>query len=212
MTPVEMNKELTLLLTDNMNSLGFKKKQIGVFSRKTNDCEQYFAFYFTRDRGLPGTHYSLFPNLSFRFRNVDELHCLFMGKEYDKREKEFDTGAKGLYTLVPGRDSGRYRYCSDNPMCDHAELIFKDFSEYALPFYDEYNSLDKLEVYFDQNRSHNRDGFDVVRHNAYGCCIAAVLCANGKFEKCRQFLEEGLVTDEQRNRVFEYIGNFSNRE
>ncbi len=95
MTPVEMNKELTLLLTDNMNSLGFKKKQIGVFSRKTNDCEQYFAFYFPRDRGLPGTHYSLFPNLSFRFQNVDELHCLFMGKEYDEREKEFDTGAKG---------------------------------------------------------------------------------------------------------------------
>ncbi len=207
MTPKEMDKELTLLLADNMNSLGFKKKQTGVFSRKVNDCEQSFAFCFTRDRGLPGTNYSMFPTLSFRYPQVDELHCLFMGKEYDKREKDFGTGAKGLYTLVPGRDGGRYRYCSDNLMSDHAELIFKDFSEYALLFYDKYDSLDKLEAYFDQNRSHNRDGFDVVRYNAYGCCIAAVLCANGKLEKCRQFLGEGLVTDEQRDRILEYIGN-----
>ena len=206
MTPKEMDKELTLLLADKMNSLGFKKKRTEVFSRKVNDCEQYFSFYFTRDRGLPGTNYSMFPTLSFRYPKVDELHCLFMGKEYDKREKDFGTGAKGMYTLVPGRDSGRYSYCSDNPMSGHAELIFKDFSEYALSFYDKYDSLDKLEVYFDQNRRHNRDGFDVVRHNAYGCCIAAVLCANGKLEKCRQFLEEGLVTEEQRDRILEYIG------
>ena len=127
MTPKEMDKELTLLLADNMNSLGFKKKQTGVFSRKVNDCEQSFAFCFTRDRGLPGTNYSMFPTLSFRYPKVDELHCLFMGKEYDKREKDFGTGAKGLYTFVPGRDGGRYSYCSDNPMSGHAELIFKDF-------------------------------------------------------------------------------------
>ena len=122
-----MNKELTVLLADKMNSLGFKKKQTGVFSRKVNDCEQSFAFCFTRDRGLPGTNYSMFPTLSFRYPKVDELHCLFMGKEYDKREKDFGTGAKGLYTFVPGRDGGRYSYCSDNPMSGHAELIFKDF-------------------------------------------------------------------------------------
>lgn len=205
MTPKEIDKELTLLLADNMNSLGFKKKQIGVFSRKANDCEQYFSFYFTRDRGMPGTYYSMLPTLSFRYPKVDELQCQFMGKEYDKREKDFGTGRKGLYTLVPEHDSGRYRYCSDNPLIDHAMLIFNDFSEYALSFYDKYDSLDKLETYFDQNRSRNRDGFDVVRHNAYGCCIAAVLCVNGKWEKCRQFLSEGLVTDEQHARILKYI-------
>ena len=100
MTPQEMDKELTLILEDKMNSLGFTKKRIREFCRKVNDCEQYFSFYYTRDRGLPGTYYSMFPTLSFRYSKVDELQCLFMGKEYDKREKEFNTGCKGLYTLV----------------------------------------------------------------------------------------------------------------
>ena len=208
MTPQEMDKELTLILEDKMNSLGFTKKRIHEFCRKVNDCEQYFSFYYTRDRGLPGTYYSMFPTLSFRYSKVDELQCLFMGKEYDKREKEFNTGCKGLYTLVPGCDSGRYRYCSDNPMSNHAELIFDDFHDYAFSFYDKYDSLDKVEEYFDLNRSYNRNGFDVVRHNAYGCCIVAVLCVNGKFDKCRQFLEEEcLVTDEQKARIIEYIGS-----
>ena len=207
MIPEEMNKELTMLLSDNMNSLGFMKKRICVFSRKVNDCEQYFSFYYTRDRGLPGTYYSMFPTLSFRYSKVDELQCLFMGKEYDKREKEFGTGCKGLYTLVPGCDSGRYRYSSDNPMSNHAELIFDDFRNYAFSFYDKYDSLDKVEAYFDLNRSYNRNGFDVVRHNAYGCCIAAVLCLNGKFDKCRQLLkEDSIVTEEQKARIIEYIG------
>ena len=207
MTPQEMDKELTLILEDKMNSLGFTKKRIHEFCRKVNDCEQYFSFYYTRDRGLPGTYYSMFPTLSFRYSKVDELQCLFMGKEYDKREKGFGTGCKGLYTLVPGCDSGRYRYCSDNPMSDHAELLFDDFRNYDFSFYDKYDSLDKVEAYFDQNRGYNRNGFDVVRHNAYGCCIAAVLCVNGKFDKCRQLLEEEcLVTDEQKARIIEYIG------
>lgn len=207
MTPQEMDKQLTLILEDKMNSLGFTKKRIHEFCRKVNDCEQYFSFYYTRDRGLPGTYYSMLPTLSFRYLKVDELQCLFMGKEYDKREKGFGTGCKGLYTLVPGCDSGRYGYCSDNPMSDHAELLFDDFRNYAFSFYDKYDSLDKVEAYFDQNRGYNRNGFDVVRHNAYGCCIAAVLCVNGKFDKCRQLLEEEcLVTDEQKARIIEYIG------
>lgn len=92
-------------------------------------------------------------------------------------------------------------------MSDHAELLFDDFRNYAFSFYDKYDSLDKVEAYFDQNRGYNRNGFDVVRHNAYGCCIAAVLCVNGKFDKCRQLLEEEcLVTDEQKARIIEYIG------
>jgi len=207
MTPQEMDKQLTLILEDKMNSLGFTKKRIHEFCRKVNDCEQYFSLYYTRDRGLPGTYYSMLPTLSFRYLKVDELQCLFMGKEYDKREKGFGTGCKGLYTLVPGCDSGRYGYCSDNPMSDHAELLFDDFRNYAFSFYDKYDSLDKVEAYFDQNRGYNRNGFDVVRHNAYGCCIAAVLCVNGKFDKCRQLLEEEcLVTDEQKARIIEYIG------
>ena len=206
MTPIEMNKALTSLLIENMNSSGFKKKRTGVFWRKVNNCEQYFSFSYTRDRGLPGTNYSMYPTLSFRYQKVDELHCLFMGKEYDDRERRFGTGSKGLYTLVPRSDSFRYKYSSKNPMNDHAELIYKDFADYALPFFDKYDSLDKVEAYFDKNRRYNREGFDVIRHNAYGCCIAAVLCANGKLEKCRQLLEEdGIVTDEQKARIIEYI-------
>ena len=208
MTPKEMDKELTVLLTDNMNSLGFMKKSIGEFYRKIGDCEQYFSFTFTRDRGLPGTYYSIFPTVSFRFQKIDELQCRFMGKEYDKREKEFGTGCRGLYTLIPEGDSNRYRYCSETPMAEHAQRIFKDFVGYALTFYEKYDTLEKVEAYFEQNRRYNRNGFMVVRHNAYGCCIAAVLCENGSIEKCRQLLdEEGAVTAEQKTRILEYIGN-----
>ncbi len=206
MTPKELDKELTELLTEKMNSLGFKKKSVGTFRRVVNECEQYLSFYFTRDRGLPGTYYSMLPTLSFRYSKSDELQCLFMGKEYDKRERDFSTGCKGLYTIVPGGTPDRYRYCSDNALAGLAELIFKDFSDYALSFYDKYDSLDKLEAYFDTNKTHNPNGFDVVRHNAYGCCIAAVLCAKGCFEKCREFIKNpGAVTDEQRERILKYI-------
>jgi hypothetical protein len=204
--PSEMNKELTSLLIENMNSSGFMKKKTGSFWRKENDCEQYFSFSFTRDRGLPGNNYSMYPTLSFRYQKVDELQCLFMGKEYDNRERKFGTGSRVLYTLVPEGDSFRYKYCMETPMNDHAELIYKDFSDYALPFYDKYDSLDKLETYFDQNKMHNPDGFSVIRHNAYGCCIAAVLCANGKLKKCLKLLEDGsIITDEQKARILEYI-------
>ena len=206
MTPKELDKELTTLLTEKMNSFGFKKKSAGTFCRVVNECEQYFSFYFTRDRGLPGTYYSMLPTLSFKYPKVDELQCRFMGKEYDKREMSFGTGSKGLYTLVPSGASGKYRYCSDNALDNQAELIAGDFAGYALSFYDKYDSLDKLEAYFDTNKTHNPNGFDVVRHNAYGCCIAAVLCANGSPEKCRQFVsEDGSVTDEQRERILKYI-------
>ena len=64
-----------------------------------------------------------------------------------------------------------------------------------------------MEAYFDQNRSYNRNGFDVVRNNAYGCCIAAVYCVSGKLDKCKQLLEEsGIVTNDQKARIVEYIG------
>ena len=57
MTSSEMNKALTNLLIDNMNSSGFKKKRTGVFWRKVNNCEQYFSFSFTTNCGFLGRIY-----------------------------------------------------------------------------------------------------------------------------------------------------------
>lgn len=206
MTPNEMDKLLTDLMAEDMNSVGFKKKKTGSFFRIINGCKQCFNISFTRDRGLPGTMYSMYPTLIFQFPAVDELHCLFMGREYDKREKAFGTGSKSLYTLVPGKDSFRYKYCSNDPMEQQVHLLFNDFVEYALPFFDKYDSLEKIEKYFDENSSSNIEGFSVIRSQAYGCCIAATLCANNHFNKCKKLIEtDDQFSSEQSERIMKYI-------
>ena len=72
MTPNELQKQVTLILCDLLKDNGFKKKATGKLYRKAGECEQYFTFYFTRDRGLPGNLYSLTCTLSFRYKNVDQ--------------------------------------------------------------------------------------------------------------------------------------------
>ena len=205
MTPNDLNKELTELLNDRLQQYGFKKKKVSCLCKTVNDCTQKLSFSFTRDRGLPGNKYSLNPTLSFSFHEVDRLCCEFMGKEYDKREKEFGTGTKPLYVLI-SNDSFRYKYCSDNSLEELADLIAADFSAYALTFFDKYDSLDKLAQYFEVSPKHNPDGFSVIRNNGYCCCIAAVYCALERWERCLQLLDEDdRFTAKQRTRVREYI-------
>lgn len=208
MTPAELNKSLTFLLNELLADTGFSKKKIGSLKRTTKECEQFLTFYLTREHGLPGNRYSLTATLSFAFSEVDRLTCKFLGKEDDGR---FGTGAEPLYTVVPGRPVLKYKHCSDEPLSLLAEMVSEDFHSYAIPFYEKYDTLEKLEDYFDRELNGGECGFRVVISgqkpgSGHGCCIAAVLCLMKKWDKLEQFLKEtDLLMDEHRERIKEYI-------
>lgn len=209
MTPAELNKSLTLLLNERLADTGFAKKKIGQLKRTAKECEQFLTFYFTRERGLPGNQYSLTATLSFTFSEVNRLTCEFLGEEEDVR---FGTGAQPLYTVVPG-SLLKYKYCSDEPLDLLAEMVSEDFHAYALPFYGKYDTLEKLEDYFDRERDGGERGFRVVISgqkpgSGRGCCIAAVLCLLEKWDKLEQFLKgTDVLMDEHRERMEEYISD-----
>lgn len=210
-TPAELDKELTLLLNELLADTDFIKKRKGRLQRKRDVCEQSLSFSFTRDRGLPGSLYSLGISLSFSYPEVNKVTSKFLGEEYNER---WDTGAKPFYTVLPDKPQLKFKYCTDKLLSQFAEMISKDFHFYALNFYEKYDTLKKLEAYFDQypNRDIGEDGFWVVRSgkqgSGRGCCIAAVLCILEKWDELRFFLEEtDLLLEEQRERIAEYVLN-----
>lgn len=155
--------------------------------------------------------YSLTATMSFSFPEVDKLTSRFMGEEY---ETKWATGAKPLYTVVPDEPVLKYRYCSDEALEQFAEMVSQDFRAYALSFYRKYDTLDKLENYFDQNPDNIglKNGFSVVRVNKHGngcwCCKAAVLCVLEKWDKIQRYIDETeLLLPEQKARISEYIIN-----
>lgn len=209
MTPTELDKSFTLMLSELLADTGFTKKRKGRLNRKASECEQAFTFYFIRDRGLPGNTYSLTATMSFSFPEADRLTSLFMGVEYDA---EWGTGARPFYTVIPDKLVLKFKYCADESLSRFAEGISDDFHSYALPFYNEYDTLKKLEAYFDQcvNDKSEENGFDVIRSNKDGngrwCCNAAVLCILGKWDKLQRLLEEkDLLIPEQKARIREFI-------
>ena len=210
MTPAEYNKQATILWSGLLTDTGFSKKRICRLSRKIKECEQHISFWFTRDRGLPGNLYSVNPSLSFTFKEVDKLTSRFLGIEYDAK---WDTGVQPLYTVIPGNDSFRFRYCSDEPLNQYAERVAEDFRIYAFPYFEKYDTLEKLEVYLEQNPvKEGKGGFHVIRsHGSDGgraCCYAAVLCLLEKWDKLHMFVEStDLLFPEQKERIIEYISN-----
>lgn len=209
MTPIELKKSLTMILSEKLADTGFVKKSVGNLIRKVEECEQYLSCYFTRDRGLPGDQYSLSITLSFRFAEVDQLTSDFLGETY---RAEFGTAARPLYTMIPNGSVSRYRYCSDEPLEQFAEKISEDFRDYAALFYNSFDTLCKLETYFEQEQE--RGGtLHVVRtspQGGRGCCIAAVYCVLKKWDRLWRFLEEtDLLSCEQRERIEEFISNNS---
>lgn len=139
------------------------------------------------------------------------LTSTFLGEEY---EAAWSTGAEPLYVVVPDKPLSKYKYSSDDPLSQFAEMVSADFHSYALPFYERYDSLDKLEAYFDQypKRDTKEDGFSVVRSgrqgSGRGCCIAAVLCLQKRWDKLQMFLEDTeLLLPEQKERINEYISH-----
>ena len=213
-TPAELDKLLTSLLHELLADTGFSKKRIGTLKRNTKECEQFFSFDFTRDRGLPGNLYTLSCTISFSFSEVDRLTNKFLGREYDKRARQFSTGAKPLYAVVPDCCSvPRYKYCSEEPLSRLAELVSEDFHACAVSFYEKYDTLEKLERCFDRSFNGGELGFHVVwtgqkPGSGQGCCFAAVLCLLEKWDKVEQFLNgTDLLMDEQRENINEYILN-----
>lgn len=210
MTPAELDKELTMLLHNLLADIGFSKKRTCALRRKKNECEQFFTFYFTRDRGLPGNTYSLTLTMSVAFTEVDKLTDVFIGKEYDSA---YATGAEPLYCVIPEKPIHRYKYCADEPLERLAKIIADDVHIYALPFYEKYDTLNKLEQYFDQHPDIVKSGeFRVIRETKYGngcwCCKAAVLCILGKWDKLQLFMNEtDMLMPEQKERIREYVAN-----
>ena len=211
MTPAEYNKQATILWSELLTDTGFSKKRICVLSRKTKECEQHISFWFTRDRGLPRNLYSVNPTLSFIFKEADKLTSRFLGKEYDAK---WSTGVQPLYTMIPGNDSFRFRYCSEEPLDQYAKRVAEDFRTYALPYFEQYDTLEKLEVYLEQNpiQGIGKGGFHVVRsHGLDGgraCCYVAVLCLLKKWDKLQMFVEStDQLFPEQKERIMEYISN-----
>ena len=197
------------MLNDLLVDTGFARKRIGQLKRKENECQQFFTFYFSRERF--SNCYSLTSSLVFSFPEVDRLTIQFLGKEYDKR---LVTGAEPFYRVVPDSPVWKYKYSLDETLYPLAEMVAKDFCAYALPFYEKYNSLNKLEDYFDRLlRGEIKMEFRIVNTDKQGkgsgCCIAAVLCILEKWDELRLFLEELKETDwlldENRERINEYI-------
>ena len=95
-------------------------------------------------------YFSLFFPLSvgFTFKEADKLTSRFLGIEYDAK---WSTETQSLYTVIPGEPSFRFRYCSDEPLNKYAEKVAEDIRTYALPYFEKYDTLEKLEVYLEQN-------------------------------------------------------------
>lgn len=207
MTPAELNKSFTLLLNELLADTDFKKSKIKCMKRNISDCQQFFTFYFTRDRGLPGNTYSLTATLSFSFPELDRLTRDFLGGEYDARDKQFPTGTEPLYEVVPDGLPTRYKYCDDESIRRLAEMVSGDFRAYALSFYEKYDTLKKLEHYFEQRFQGEKRGFRVTREgrkpgDGQACCYAAVLSLLGKTAKLEKFLEESdILADEYKERI-----------
>lgn len=215
-TPAKCNRSLTLLLDRLLADTGFSKKRIGRLQRKTKECEQFALFYFTRERGRCGYHYGLTMNLGFRFADVDKLTSEFQNEAY---AASLGTAILPFYTLLP--DSGvsfrKYDdYCAEEPLDGFAEMLSKDFREYALPFYEKYDTLHKLEAYLDDALRTTKRGAALDaprlcicrsrRGGGYYSCFAAVLCVLGEYEKCRRALEETAFPEgEVKERIIRYL-------
>ncbi len=211
MNPNELNKTLTILLNEMLKETGFSKKKTGKLIRKKDECEQVLSFYFTKDRDLSGKRYTLTINLSFSFTEVNKLTSKFLGEEYDAK---WATGAQPLYAVIPDKPLAKYKYYADDPLSQFAKMVADDFRLYAINFYDRYDTVNKLENYFDQDSKRNvgEDEFRVVlsgkQGSGRGCCIAAVLCVQGKWDKLQMVLKEtDLLLEEQRECITEHILN-----
>ena len=90
-------------------------------------------------------------------------------------------------------------------------MLAEDFCNYALPFYEKFDTVNKLEQYFDRHLYGDLDReFRIVQTDRQGqgsgCLIAAVYCVLDEWEKLGAFLDAtDLLEEKHKKRIRDYI-------
>ena len=202
----EYNKKLTMRLDELLAETGFKRDKTGCLYRKVNRSVQYLFVHFERDKAQEEI-YNLSCSLAFQFVRADKLTCLFRGESFNQK---LATGFIQFKDVVPGQDVIWEKYGPDLSMYEYAGLIAQDFISYAPSFYDKFDSLEKLETYFDLHPEESDDEeFHVMRNNVRSgrpCLIAAVLCMLKRWDKLQSFVDtDNDFTADEKKRILEYM-------
>ena len=203
----DYNKQLTIQLSELLAETGFKRKKTGCLYRKVNRSVQYLFVHFERDKNIDEETYTLSCSLAFQYVRADKLTCLFRGESF---KQGLATGFIPFSKIVPGQDVMWEKYSPDLPMNEYTGLIAQDFISYASSFYDKFDSLEKLEAYFDLHPEESEDEeFHVMRNNVRSgrsCLIAAVLCMLKRWDKLQSFVDtDKSLTADEKKRILEYM-------
>ena len=210
MSTNDYNKQLTLKLAELLTGTGFKRKKTGCLYRKVNRSVQYFFVHFERDKDSDEEAYTLSCSLAFQYVRADKLTCRFRGESF---KQELATGFMPLGEVVPAQEIIWEKYCPDLSMDEYAGLIAHDFVGYASSFYDKFDSLEKLEAYFDRHPEEDEnEEFHVVNNHVRSgrsCLIAAVLCMLKRWDKLQDFVDtDKNLTDDEKKRILEYVEEY----
>ncbi|MCH5348623.1 MAG: hypothetical protein J1E40_04805 [Oscillospiraceae bacterium] len=207
----DYNRLLTLQLGELLAETGFKVRKTSCLYRKVNRCVQYLFVYFKKDKYSSEESYTLSCSLAFQYVRADKLVCHFCNYFDAPR---WATGFIPFINVIPGHDVMWEKYCPDLSIEDYAEFIAQDFIKYSSSFYDKFNSLEKLEAYFDlypdgdENEEFHfmqRDDFS----NGRACLIAAVLFILKRWDKLKSFLDTNKkLTEDEKKRILEYMEEY----
>ncbi|MCH5193064.1 MAG: hypothetical protein J1F11_03815 [Oscillospiraceae bacterium] len=205
----EYNKQLTLKLDNLLTGTGFKRKKTGCLYRKVNRSVQYLFVHFEKDKDSDEEAYTLSCSLAFQYVRADKLTCLFRGESFN--QGRLATGFMPLDEFV--HDVIWEKYCPDLSMDEYAGLIAQDIISHALSFYDKFDSLEKLEAYFDLHPEEDEnEEFHVVNNNARSCrpcLIAAVLFMLKRWDKLQNFVDtDKNLTADEKKRILEYVEDY----
>lgn len=200
MTPSSIQGELTDLLHSLLKEQQFSKKRRGLLYRTNQICTEYISLSISRNRGLPGDVYSIMVNLSFQYPEVDKLTSCFMGEKY---EAHWHTGMKPLYIQSQGTIAPAYKYCAKDSLPLLAQEISNHICLYALPFWERYDTLDKLELQLEKFPSHSNapENFSLIRQRR-GCCSAATYYLQSKMDKLELLMQQPeILSDLERESI-----------
>ena len=206
----DYNKQLTLKLAELLTETGFKRKKTGCLYRKVNRSVQYFFVHFEKDKDTEEETYTLHCSLAFQYVRADRLTCIFRGESF---KQELATGFIPFSAVVPAQEVIWEKYCPDLSMDEYAGLIAHDFVGYASSFYEKFDSLEKLEAYFDLHPEEDEnEEFHTIYNNVRSgrpCLIAAVLCMLKRWDKLQSFIDtDKNLTGDEKKRILEYMEDY----
>ena len=206
----DYNRLLTLQLGELLAETGFKVKKTSCLYRKVNRSVQYLFVYFKKDKDTSEESYTLSCSLAFQYVRADKLTCIFCNYFDSPR---WATGFIPFINVIPRHDVMWERYCPDMSIEDYAEFIAQDFIKYAPSFYDKFDSLEKLEAYFDLHPEEDEnEEFHVMYNNVRSgrpCLIAAVLFMLKRWDKLKKFIDtDKNLTEDERDRILEYMEEY----